>query len=924
MWGPLVKVMERTMALVRRGPLAATACVAALVVACHGGILFGGQQYAFRDSGHFYYPLYWRVQQEWSAGRLPTWEPGANGGMPLLGHPMAAVVYPGKLIFALVSYPWGVRLYTVGHEVLAFWAMLALMRSWGVSRTGATLAAMSYAFGGPVLSDYFNIIYLVGAAWLPLGFLAVDRWVRLGRRRGLVELALVLSMQVLGGDPETAYLTVVCGLGYALFLAVPATDGRRRPWRWALGLLAVAGIWAWIGPWLARRLHGDAGRWTQVSLLGLWAVAIAIYAATRRAEPRRRVTATVVGLAAAGLLGLLLAGIQVVPVLGQITRSVRWSGDGLADLFDSSLIPYRVLEFLWPNVFGTFTPGDRYWVTILPPQWAHRPSPLSLYVGALPLVLALAAAGFRGKPPWAAWMTAIAILSLWASLGAFAGPGAWSSVGDPTTAGDDGFYGLLTSVLPALRLFRFPFKLLAFTSLSLSALAGLGWDRCGNGLGRRRAVALAGGLLVLGILGLVLAVGLRGMIHSAIAARVADHLVFGPVDTAGATDAIVTATVHGACALALSLVIVCWPAGRRRSVAAILALVVVAADLGLANARLVISAPQADFDREPEALRAIREAERIEPSPGPIRIHRIPSWVPVGWGETRSTHRLRDLIDWEIDTLQPSFGWLHGLDYVFVDESETGRADQRRLFRPEYRSIDPALAGSLGLEPGRVILWHARGAFDLWVRALFHPAGRSRRLDPQRPKLRRLHRGHGPDLSGPDRPRACAGAKGVATEPGRPGPQEPEGIPSGLDHPRCPADPAPRIVHQSTSRCPDRPPARCRPTRVIGGAGSRSRPQTHGLHRDRRPDEPRRLSPPGRAGSGSWSLEGGRGGLRRDTETRRPRGLPRSAGDRGAGRRLRLRLVRGDRRLEGTGPAGQPADARRRRRRRTPYDCLLV
>ena len=102
--------------------------LAALVVACYGGVLFGGQQFAFRDSAHFYYPLYWRVQQEWSAGRLPLWEPGANGGTPMLGTPMAAVLYPGKLVFALVPYAWGVRLYTVGHEVLAFWAMLALMR----------------------------------------------------------------------------------------------------------------------------------------------------------------------------------------------------------------------------------------------------------------------------------------------------------------------------------------------------------------------------------------------------------------------------------------------------------------------------------------------------------------------------------------------------------------------------------------------------------------------------------------------------------------------------------------------------------------------------------------------------------------------------------------------------------------------------
>ena len=198
------------------GPSDRVGCLSALVVACYGGVLFGGRQFAFRDSAHFYYPLYWRVQQEWSAGRLPLWEPGTNGGTALLGSPMAAVLYPGKLVFALVPYAWGIRIYTVGHEVLAFWAMVALMRTWGVSRTGATLAGLSYAFGGPGPLGLFQRHLPGGSGVAAAGVPAADRWLRLGRRAGpWSELALVLAMQVLGGDPESAYLTVLCAFGYA-------------------------------------------------------------------------------------------------------------------------------------------------------------------------------------------------------------------------------------------------------------------------------------------------------------------------------------------------------------------------------------------------------------------------------------------------------------------------------------------------------------------------------------------------------------------------------------------------------------------------------------------------------------------------------------------------------------------------------------
>ena len=64
------------------------------------------------------------------------------------------------------------------------------------------------------------MIYLVGAAWLPLGLHAVDRWVRLGRRWGLVELTVVMAMQTLGGDPESAYILGWAAVGYTAGIAL--------------------------------------------------------------------------------------------------------------------------------------------------------------------------------------------------------------------------------------------------------------------------------------------------------------------------------------------------------------------------------------------------------------------------------------------------------------------------------------------------------------------------------------------------------------------------------------------------------------------------------------------------------------------------------------------------------------------------------
>ncbi len=117
-------------------------CLAVALVACYGRAL-RGEQFAYRDSAHYYYPLHQRVQSEWNAGRWPLWEPEENSGMPLLGNPTAAVLYPGKIIFAIAPYPLASRLYIIGHTLLAFGALFTLLRGWGTS-----VAASGFAGAG--------------------------------------------------------------------------------------------------------------------------------------------------------------------------------------------------------------------------------------------------------------------------------------------------------------------------------------------------------------------------------------------------------------------------------------------------------------------------------------------------------------------------------------------------------------------------------------------------------------------------------------------------------------------------------------------------------------------------------------------------------------------------------------------------------
>ncbi|HLH27782.1 MAG TPA: hypothetical protein VKW77_02635, partial [Acidimicrobiales bacterium] len=354
-----------------------------------------------------------------------------------------------------------------------------------------------------MLFQYSNVVYLVGAAWMPLGIRSADRWIRLADRRAIGGLAIVLALQTLGGDPEAAYLVAIAAAGYAIGLA---HSRRGQPWSlppalWiAIALGAYAGllVLTWITRWPAASTLASSA-WLGVAG---WAV--------RGVLRRRRLDGPegrLLGLGAAGVLALTLSGAQVVPTIEFMARSDRGSS-GAIDRYEFSLGPSRAIGALWPNVTGNLaTPQE--WLLALPSwfdemkQWVP-----SLYLGGLTLVLAAAGGGLRKGPPWRPWLTAIVVVGSLAALGEYTSPLFWArkvpalaarlgppddrEVGYRTDGalqdGDGGVYWLFTATLPVFRSFRYPAKLLVPVCLGAAGLAGLGWDDLSDGRRRRRAV----------------------------------------------------------------------------------------------------------------------------------------------------------------------------------------------------------------------------------------------------------------------------------------------------------------------------------------------------------------------------------------------------------------------------------------------------
>ena len=192
-------------------------------------------------------------------------------------------------------------------------------------------------------------------------------------------------------------------------------------------------------------------------------------------------------------------------------------------------------------------------------------------------------------------------------------------------------------------MFRYPGKLLTFTGLSLSALAGIGWDQIAAGAGESRRSARCAQVLLAATL---VVLGSRPCEKRCLAAWLASRAagggsLMGPLDVPGALADLRGGLVHGGLVLALVLLLI-RTARRFPRTAAALALPLMTLDLATANSSLVLTLPQALFDARPALLDVIARAEKADPSPGPFRVHRLTQWDPVGWYESGSPDRLGD------------------------------------------------------------------------------------------------------------------------------------------------------------------------------------------------------------------------------------------------------------------------------------------
>ncbi len=492
---------------VRRPVLSAALLFLGLSLVFFAGVLLPpeGQVMAGHDMVGNYY-IYWNVVREaLRAGRLPLWEPNIFGGFPFLAQPQQNTFYPPNWINLLVPVRVGVSLYMVFHVWLAAMGMYVFARVMGGRQLPSILAGIGFAFGG----------LLAGRLWA-------------------------------GHQPVYAVFIWTPLMLAALVWAVAV--GRRG---WAAAV--VAGV-----PFGLAILAGHIPSFLYVGMV--WAAFVAYQFLTRPGERWIVVRSALI----AGVVGLSLAAVQLVPFLQFSATSGRVAGADYQFATDYSLPPAHLLTLLIPEFFGEPTRVG-YWSV---PTFEE----LTYYAGVvavLGLLLALR------RPTRLTWFYVLLIVfGLWLALGRYGV-----------------LYELAYRFLPPFRLVRAPGRaafLYLFAASGLLAHALTVW-RAAPAEERRRQLGRYWPAAV-GVLGVAL--------FAALAATGAVFMSVHPTDTSGRLW-------HQIGGYSLALVVVgvggalLWAylrddaSPRRRAVVAVALILLVTADVWWFSFKMVRNAPTA-------------------------------------------------------------------------------------------------------------------------------------------------------------------------------------------------------------------------------------------------------------------------------------------------------------------------------------------
>ncbi len=322
------------------------------------------------------------------SNELPLWNPDVYSGTPFIGNPLIPMFYPLSFVFYFVPFHSAFWLVMLVNVLLMSIFFYMYLRLIRISRFSSLFSLVIFVFSGMVMLWAGIVSFINALIWFPLLLYLSERLIVEKRMIFGLVMGIVFGVQILGGGPQISL--------YSSFV-------------------------------------------------------VFLYIMLRLLQERKGISKTIMILLAAGIVGILISAVQLIPMLEYSKYSIRDSKLDYDTATMHSLPGYALITFFMPEFFGR---GNLYWGFWKNSSFAEQ----YIYVGLTTLMLLLVAICFARKNKYAGIFAIIALFSLLFSFGKYTP-----------------FYSIFYN-LPLFSSVRVPVRMMIFFVFSAAVISGLSLD----------------------------------------------------------------------------------------------------------------------------------------------------------------------------------------------------------------------------------------------------------------------------------------------------------------------------------------------------------------------------------------------------------------------------------------------------------------
>jgi hypothetical protein len=398
-----------------------------------------------------------------SDGILPVWNDMLGMGAPLIANYQSALFYPPTWLYLLFyslggisAMAWFQAVMVVLHIAWASLGMALLIRQLRLGNLAQIIGGLAFGLSGYLVSRAGFLSINATVAWIPWIILGVTKLVEANARRLQSEgektnigsgftntlisayllLVVCLALQLLAGHAQTTWYTILLALIWFLYLSIS-------------------------NPWVEQKVVDNPLTDSAESDLGQQDQNNAqLYAFRLRKIVANPTISGILILGTAIFIAIVFAAVQLLPTAEYLLQSQRSAAVDFEFAMSYSFWPWRFLSFVAPDLFGNPAVGD-YWG--FANYWED-----AIYVGLIPIVLAVAALITRGKgvrdksivrPGFVNFLLTLILITFIIALGR-----------------NTPIFPWLYRHIPTFDMFQAPTRISIVAVFSLSILAGIGAD----------------------------------------------------------------------------------------------------------------------------------------------------------------------------------------------------------------------------------------------------------------------------------------------------------------------------------------------------------------------------------------------------------------------------------------------------------------